>query len=71
MTVFFIRIGAFLRSEMTFPKLLVQPPHHKSSFSFFLTNCDCFGTFMQLIMLLKMYHKVLCAIVLPLKTSSH
>ncbi len=92
-TVFLSGFGAFLRSEMKFSKLLVQPPHHlvtcahhKSSFSFFWTNCDCFGTFMQLIMyiclrfhtfsvvnimLLKMYYIVLSAIVFPLKTSSH
>ncbi len=92
-TVFLSGFSAFLRSEMKFSKLLVQPPHHlvtcahhKSSFSFFWTSCDCFGTFMQLIMyiclrfptlsaansmLLKMYYIVLCAIVLPLKTSSH
>ncbi len=50
------------------------------SFSFLWTSCDCFGTFMQLIMytclwfptlsvanvmLRKMYYIVLCAIVLP------
>ncbi len=91
-TVFLSRFGAFLRSEIKFSKLLVQPPHHlvtcahhKISFSFFWTSCDCFGTFMQLIMyiclrcptlsvanvmLLKIYYIVLCAIVLPLKTSS-
>jgi len=47
---------AFLRSEMKYSKLFVQPPHHlvtyahhRSSFSFFWTSCDCFGTFMQLI----------------------
>ncbi len=52
-TVFLSHFGAFLRSEMKFSK---QPPHHlvtcahhKSSFSFFSTSCDCFGTFMQLI----------------------
>ncbi len=86
-TVFLSGFGAFLRTEIKFSKLLVQPPHHlvtcahhKSSFSFFWTSCDCFGTFMQLIMyicllfpklsvanvmLLKMYYIVLCAIVLP------
>ncbi len=90
---FLSRFGPFLRSEMKFSKLLVQPPHnlitcahHKSNFSFFWTNCNCFGTFMQLIMciclrsptfsvanimLLKMYYIVCCAIVLALKTSSH
>ncbi len=43
-TVFLSRFGAFLRSEMKFAKLLVQPPHHlvtcahdKNSFSFFWT----------------------------------
>jgi len=56
-TVFLSRFGTFLRSELKFSKLLVQPPHHlvtcahhKSSFSFFWTNCKCFGTFRQLIM---------------------
>ncbi len=84
--VFLSRFSAFLRSEMK----IVQPPHHvvtcachKSSFSFFLTSCDCFGTFMQSIMyiclrfptfsvanimLLKMPYIVLCAVVLPLKS---
>ncbi len=91
-TVFLSRFVAFLRLEIKFSKLFVQPhhlvtcAHHKSSFSFFWTSCDSFVTFMQLIMyiclrfpslsvaivmLLKMYYIVLCAIVLPLKTSSH
>ncbi len=92
-TVFLSRFGAFLRSEIKFSKLLVQPLHHivtcarhNRSFSFFWTSCDCFVTFMQSIMyiclrfptlsvanimLLKMYYIVLCAIVFPLKTSSH
>lgn len=82
-TVFLSGFGAFLRSEIKFSKLLIQLPHqlvncahHKSSFSYFCTICNCFGTFMQLIkyiclqtptlsvanlMLLKMYHIVLCA----------
>ncbi len=41
-TVFLSLFGAFLRTEIKFSKLLVQPPHHlvtcahhKSSFSFF------------------------------------
>ncbi len=92
-TVFLSRFDAFLKSEMTFSKLLVQPPHHlvicahhKSGFSLFSTNCDCFGTFMQSIMhiclrfptfsvanimFLKMLYTVICTVVLPLKTSSH
>ncbi len=47
----------FLRSEMKFSKLLVQPPHHlvtcahdKNSLSFFWTSFNSFAAFMQSIM---------------------
>ncbi len=85
-TLFLSGFGAFLRSEITFSKILVRPPHHLVTCAQHKSSCDCFGTFMLIIMyiclrfttfllanimLLKMYYIVLFAIVFSLKTSSH
>ncbi len=54
---FSVALVHFSDQKWNFQNYFVQPPHHlvtcahhKSSFSFFWTSCNCFGTFMQLIM---------------------